>query len=125
MKNSLTIVMYHYVRPIKKSKYKNIKGLELDSFIRQLRYIKNNYNVIKLKDFIEAELANVKLAKNNLVLSFDDGYLDHYEYVLPALNKFKISGIFFPIGKSLIEKKFLMLIKYISLLIILQIMMIF
>ena len=82
-----------------KSLYTNIKGLELDNFISQLNYIKDNYNVIKLEDFIAAELANVKLAKNNLVLSFDDGYLDHYKYVLPVLKKFKISGIFFLLEK--------------------------
>ena len=43
---SVNIVMYHYVRPIKKSKYPNIKGLEFDDFKKQMKSW-------KLKDFQE------------------------------------------------------------------------
>ena len=41
MKNSnkLTIVMYHYVREIKNSKFPDIKGLEIENFRRQLNYL--------------------------------------------------------------------------------------
>ena len=35
----ITIVMYHYVRPILNSKYPGLKGLELKSFQRQLDYL--------------------------------------------------------------------------------------
>ena len=31
--SKLTIVMYHYVRPINGSRYPEIKGLELDDFV--------------------------------------------------------------------------------------------
>ena len=41
MKNILTIVMYHYVRPIDNSNFINFKGLELDKFEIQIEYIKN------------------------------------------------------------------------------------
>ena len=36
--------MYHYVRPLKKSKYPEINGLELSGFIRQLEYFKKKFN---------------------------------------------------------------------------------
>ena len=36
----MKIIMYHYVRPIKKSKYPNINGLEISDFIKQLNYFK-------------------------------------------------------------------------------------
>ena len=38
MKN-ITIIMYHYVRPIKGSSYPLIKGLELDEFKTQLNFL--------------------------------------------------------------------------------------
>ena len=42
---NLTIIMYHYVRPIAKSYYPLIKGLELDSFKTQLNYLEKNYEM--------------------------------------------------------------------------------
>jgi len=44
--SNLTIVMYHYVRPINDSKFPGIKGLELDGFKRQLDYLKENFNIV-------------------------------------------------------------------------------
>ena len=104
MKNILTIVMYHYVRPIKKSKYPGINGLELEEFINQIEYIKNYYNVITISDYIAVEKAKESLPNNSLVLSFDDGYLDHFKHVLPVLDKYKIKGVFFPVGKPCLER---------------------
>ena len=34
--------------------------------------------------------------KKSLLLTFDDGYIDHYEYVFPLLKKNNLSGIFYP-----------------------------
>lgn len=104
MKNILTIVMYHYVRPIKKSKYPGIKGLELEEFINQIDYIKKYYNVITISDYIAAEKAKESLPNNPLILSFDDGYLDHFQYVMPVLNNLKMKGVFFPVGKPCLER---------------------
>ena len=37
-----------------------------------------------------------KFKKPLLLLSFDDGYIDHYKYVVPTLVKNKIKGCFYP-----------------------------
>ena len=37
------------------------------------------------------------------MLTFDDGYKDHYKYVMPALVKKKISGCFFPSAENIIK----------------------
>jgi peptidoglycan/xylan/chitin deacetylase (PgdA/CDA1 family) len=107
MRNILTIVMYHYVRPIKVSKYPGINGLELEEFVNQIDYINKYYNVITISDYIEAEKAKESLPNNSLILSFDDGYLDHFKYVMPVLNKYKIKGVFFPVGKPCLERSIL------------------
>ena len=44
--NELTIIMYHYVREIKNSKYPKIKGLEFSGFKRQLDFLENNFEII-------------------------------------------------------------------------------
>lgn len=42
----LTVVVYHYVRPLSDSAFPEIKGLELSAFEEQLDYIERNYQVV-------------------------------------------------------------------------------
>lgn len=94
--NKLTVVMYHYVRDLKNSKYKNIRGLDTSLFIEQIKYIKRNYNVITMNDLFEFYENKTKLPKKALLLTFDDGYIDHYDTVFPLLIENKLSGCFYP-----------------------------
>jgi len=103
----LTIIMYHYVRPIRGSKFPNIKGLELKGFKRQLDFIEENYSVVSAEQVIDAIVKNKKLPKNACQLTFDDGLKDHYMHVLPELIKRNLSGSFFPPRVAIEEKKLL------------------
>ena len=60
--NELTIIMYHYVRPIIGSKFPGIKGLELDGFKRQLDYLTKNFNVVNTEQVING-VKGAKLPK--------------------------------------------------------------
>lgn len=93
---NLTIVMYHYVRPIKGSKFPRIKGLELDGFRRQLDYISERYSVVSTQQVIDAARHSASLPSDACWLTFDDGYKDHFEYVLPELLRRNLHGAFFP-----------------------------
>ena len=93
---NLTIVMYHYVRPIKGSKFPGIKGLELDSFKRQLDYLTDNFNIVSTEQVINAAKYSIPLPNDACWLTFDDGYKDHFEYVMPELLKRNLHGAFFP-----------------------------
>ena len=99
----LTIIMYHYVRPISGSEFSNIKGLELEGFKRQLDFLEENYSVVSTEQVIDAVTKDKKLPKNACWLTFDDGLKDHYIYVLPELLKRNLSGAFFP-PRVVIEK---------------------
>ena len=81
----LTTVMYHYVRGIRDSRYPGIRGLENDLFVEQIRYLMKNYNIIKMEDVIESLGSKRKLPDKAVLLTFDDGYLDHYINVYPIL----------------------------------------
>jgi len=89
--------MYHYVREIKNSKFSNIKGLEFNDFILQLDYFQKYYNIINLDDLISHynDKDYFKLPPKALLLTFDDGYIDHYDYVYPELIKRKLTGSFY------------------------------
>ena len=88
--------MYHYVRNIRKSKYPNIKGLEFSDFRKQITYLKKNFNLLSNNQFIEILNSRKIPKKKSILLTFDDGYRDHFEYVFPFLKKRHL--VFFQYG---------------------------
>ena len=94
--SNLTIVMYHYVRPINDSKFPGIKGLELDGFKRQLDYLKENFNIVSTEQVVDAARNSSSLPSDACWLTFDDGYKDHSKFVLPELLERDLHGAFFP-----------------------------
>lgn len=94
--SQLTIVMYHYVRPIIGSQFPGIKGLELDGFRRQLDYLTERFNIINTEQVVDSCVTGRKLPTNACWLTFDDGYKDHYDHVLPELLSRNLHGAFFP-----------------------------
>lgn len=41
-----------------------------------------------------------KIKKNTVLITFDDGYLDNYEYAFPILKKYGFNAVVFIIGKT-------------------------
>ena len=103
----LNIIMYHYIRPIKKSKFPKIKGLEVSSFKKQLDYLSKKYNFITAQQLIAYSLGEDNLPTKSCYLTFDDGFKDHINYVMPELLNRKIQGSFFPSAESIEKAKLL------------------
>ena len=102
----LTVIAYHYVRPVKKSKFPNLKALENNIFKKQLDYLSKKFSIISYEDLFNLVNKKAKF-KNPCLLTFDDGYKDHIKYVLPELKKRKIKGCFFPSVEAILKKKVL------------------
>ena len=94
--NNIYIVMFHYVRNIKKSKYPNLKGLEFTDFKKQIFFFKKKFNLLSNSQFIEILNSRKIPKKKSILLTFDDGYRDHFEYVFPFLKKQNVSAVFYP-----------------------------
>lgn len=107
MSRRVTIVVYHYVRELKHSRYPEIKGLSIDLFQEQLKYISRHYTVITMEDLIASIQSTSLLPHNALLLTFDDAYIDHYTSVFPVLNNLGIQGSFFPPAKAIMEHRVL------------------
>ena len=109
MNSEITVVMYHYIRDLKNSRYPNIKGMDIKNFKKQIKFFKENYNFIKIEDLIEYyEKPDKKmLPEKPILLTFDDGYKDHYTYVLPILLENNIQGSFYIPTKCFQDKKVL------------------
>lgn len=87
--------MFHYIRNINKTNYPKLKALELDKFKKQIYFFKKNFNVLSYFDFLEILQSKKIPLKPSILLTFDDGYYDHFENAFPILLKNKISGIFY------------------------------
>lgn len=101
MANKISIIEYHYVRDLKKSRYPEIKGLDVGLFKNQLDFILKNYQVVRMEDLIGAVKFKKPLPENALLLTFDDGYRDHFEFVFPILKELGIQGSFFPPARAI------------------------
>jgi len=100
---SCKIIMYHYVRPIKNSPFPNIKGLELEGFKRQIEFFQKQFNFISMYEILDCIYQNKKLPPNSILLTFDDGFKDHFQHVFPFLKKLEIPGAFFPPASPIVE----------------------
>ncbi len=100
---NVTIVMYHYVRDLKHSRYSDIKGLDYALFKEQILYLKKHYNFITMEEMIDSIDHATPLPKKAVLLTFDDAYADHFDFVFPFLNQHKIQGSFYPPVKAIQE----------------------
>lgn len=107
IKFGLTVVMYHYVRPLADSTFPNLKALELDAFLSQLNYLRKHYKILSISDFLAVLAGEMPLPERACLLTFDDGYADHYHHVFPHLVECGLEGLFFAPKSSLIDRRML------------------
>jgi peptidoglycan/xylan/chitin deacetylase (PgdA/CDA1 family) len=107
MSSRCKIVTYHYVRDLQKSLYPQIKGLELYNFVKQVEYFRNNFNFITAEEILSTLYDDGPIPQNSILLTFDDGFKDHYLNVFPILKKLKIQGLFFPPAKAIENREVL------------------
>lgn len=100
-KNYIYISTYHFIRKKNDNFYKNINYLEFNKFKNQINNFEKIFNIIGFDDALNVLRSNKKYKKPFLILTFDDGYMDHYEYVFPFLLKKKLKGLFYPFANSL------------------------
>lgn len=96
----LFISMYHYTRDLKHSRYSHIKGLDIDLFRKQIEFFKENFNVVRMEQVIEAVKGGEPLPNKAVLLTFDDGYIDNFTFALPILEEYGLQGSFFIPGKT-------------------------
>lgn len=107
MSKKLSIVAYHYVRDLEHSRFPAIKGLTIEAFGEQIRYIKKYYHVISCPEFLDILESDSELPPRALLLTFDDGYIDHFKNVFPILDQEDLPACFFPPAITVVENKVL------------------
>ena len=97
--------MYHYVRPLKLTRFPKIKGLDLALFEEQLAYLAEALFPDLDGELIDAIEGSGRTSAAPGLLTFDDGYTDHYEHVFPRLAERRLQGSFFPVACSALDRQ--------------------
>ena len=95
-REGLCILMYHKVDP-EKSDFLTVKVAELEKQIQWL--VQEGYTFLSFSDILQNELDNSPLPLKSVMLTFDDGYQNNADYLLPLLKKYHLkASIFLPVG---------------------------
>ena len=87
--------------------YHSLSGLDTEPEINRFRYrtksafaediefIKNNFNVLSLKEFLEINERGRKFPERSLLITFDDGLAIQYDHMYPVLKSHNLPATFF------------------------------
>lgn len=94
------VLMYHYVSPLPPESDSIREGLTISPqlFREHIEFLKSEgYQTVSLYEVYDALEYGTPLPSKPIVLTFDDSYVDHYQYVFPVLVEHGYSGTFFVI----------------------------
>jgi peptidoglycan/xylan/chitin deacetylase (PgdA/CDA1 family) len=88
----VVILMYHRVVDVSSSAYHIVTSP--DHFHQHMEHIQLNCRPMRLMDVVSA-LDENSLPPKGVVVTFDDGYIDNFNFAYPILEKFKIPATIF------------------------------
>jgi len=95
--SDVRILMYHQVVP-EKERENNDLIISVEKLEEQFIHIQQNFKTVFFN-----ELEQKKNVKNKIILTFDDGYYNNYQYLIPLLEKYHLKATIC-IPTELIEK---------------------
>lgn len=98
MKQKAVVLMYHRVLPsslIEKTFSSNGIVVSEKSFEMQLTFIKQNFELVNLDSFVLFLDGKLNSTKPLCLITFDDGWLDNYDYAFPLLKRYNIPATIF------------------------------
>ena len=97
----LPILMYHRVAPQGTHALTRYR-VTPEAFDEQLRYLRDTgYLSIPIEDWHAAMHAHRPLSGRAILLTFDDGYQDFYDYAWPILKKYDFSALVFLVADKI------------------------
>ena len=99
-----TIVFYHYVRDVERTAHPGIKALSTADFAAQLDWLEARARIIDGATFERAALGEMRLDEPTALLTFDDGFVDHYASAFAEMRRRGVGGMFFVAGATLAER---------------------
>lgn len=97
MKSSLVILLYHGITNHISKGIENIsnKHIHIDTFYDQMKWLKNNANLVSMDEVVFNYEYNIPFKKNSVAITFDDGFENNYSVAMPVIQDLKIPTTFY------------------------------
>lgn len=99
--NKLWVLMYHRVLPANDSRFRAEEpGMIVtpETFRQHIKIIKNLFEVVSLTDWVDRRNAGKPLPTRACAITFDDGWLDNYQFALPILQQEQVLATLFAVA---------------------------
>jgi peptidoglycan/xylan/chitin deacetylase (PgdA/CDA1 family) len=95
--SSAAILMYHSVLPDPSQLADSLGGIVHSeaAFSGQIELLARDYHPISLNDAVKHLRNGEDFPKRSVVITFDDGYADNYEYAIPILDRAGVPAVFY------------------------------
>ena len=92
--HSHTVLMFHRVNPM--FNFNNLDpnyslGITPYLFDEIIKYLSENYNIVPIDNILDLKLRKKDQIK--LIITFDDGYKDNFDYAFPILKKYNVPAV--------------------------------
>ncbi len=93
MTRAVPVLMYHHVSP-----EPGLVTVSPETFEEQMAYLaRKKYHALAADEFLEFLQGKRELKGRNVLITFDDGYLDNYVYAYPILKRYDLKATIFAI----------------------------
>ena len=91
----IPVLNYHQINDVDE----NLLTVSTSEFEAQMAWLKENgYQTITASELVDALQGRGTLPKQTVLITFDDGYIDNYQYAFPILKKYQMKAIIFLIS---------------------------
>lgn len=92
-KDGLLVLTYHRIS--EKPVLDDALQVSVDTFEKQVVFLKNKYNIISGRDLIDFAQNHKELPPKSCLITFDDGWSDNYYLAFPILKRYHLPAVIF------------------------------
>ena len=98
-RRGVRILAYHGVELVPSNSY----AVSLSNFENQMQYLKNEFNVISLPQYLNILVNGESFPSDTVILTFDDGFQNFFEVAYPILKKHQLPATCFVITSKVVS----------------------